>query len=1118
MKKTCATYIGLIALSLFIQACGQESTFSGTSGEKTKKENTVQENLHLNSVAPQQIYHGDCEAIDLHITDENNQTTKLAQDQQFDITVAQNAKVYTDMLCQQQVQSFNFPSGSSAKTLFVRSQTGTQAKVEINAQSNRVSGTSIHIDLKNIASDIAILGPSNMAIDACTPIHVKGIDSKDNIAYFRTTKTFDIITASGTNLTAYANSSCSQTTHQIQFEKDDIEHTFYLRGTLYGSTFVKLTDQDVQFTEQTLQIDIVEGPNHLKISGPTSISEDQCQPYIISTHNSTGTLVAVTATQTINLFLARIYPGFGESAFTNVYSDNACNNSIAMVDIPANMNQTTVFVKATQPETVQLKGQTSGAVLIQDLHTIQIFPNTTYTLGIIGPDPAYTGTCVAYSIAPQFSANQLPPVSVLSVSATGSGIDNNVYSDNNCTNSITSLNIGGSTLPATIYIQTTTVGGASIDITDGNNIYAPQNKTVNVIDTPAPPNHLTIVSPSNVEGNLCTPMSVEIKDASGNTVPLLQNEMLTFSGDITETTPAFAIYTNPGCTTNIAQNNYHLSLNAGQDGINLFIKGFSVSQKTIQLEGSTLGSASRNISIDIIDEITISNFAYPQLETTGLARLLRVPTEYEQVSLNQCQKMTIKAQRGGSITSFVNNTEISFTPSTLNSIYIYTDNQCNTLADTSTQRTIAAGQSSKDFYIQFKNTHGHVNLLVQTDHAEPFSDQKDIFIHHDSGIYGKYKNDTNIVSAEHVYGKPYAFGDKIFFVKKLDGVYSTIVVCRMVNTLLPCPNTDFEQFLGSIDTIEQDGSHLLIGGRFTNYAGLGYSHIVRISKEGVVDTTFPQMTLTGSTNSRITKIKKIGSAFYVTGLFKAINGHISRGLIKINPNFSINTNFTVGDSGINDGYNLGTFEYEEAPAYDMIDGSIGCMIVVGNFKKYKLLTVDSIVSVSTTTGARCTNFSPTAGAKMNDGSTGTIRNIIKADGFNSYIIAGTFDSYGSPRKNITRIDDTGNNYLTSFATKLFGTVKQIKKYPGQDCIVAVGSFTSAQTDGTTIGTNIEAVSFDSDGHWNTSCSANNGFQTIDIETDTLSTIDFVNRPDPSGNNEVQVMLWGPEYQHTYATG
>jgi len=107
--------------------------------------------------------------------------------------------------------------------------------------------------------------------------------------------------------------------------------------------------------------------------------------------------------------------------------------------------------------------------------------------------------------------------------------------------------------------------------------------------------------------------------------------------------------------------------------------------------------------------------------------------------------------------------------------------------------------------------------------------------------------------------------------------------------------------LAFFEAAAQPDGKLIVVGQFTNYNGSAHNGIVRLNPDGLIDSTFnagagPQWvsTIQTSTNlfPRIESVRVVsGNKILLAGNFEAFNGSPFNGLVRLNPDGSVDTNF-----------------------------------------------------------------------------------------------------------------------------------------------------------------------------------------------------------------------------------
>ncbi|MEX0811044.1 MAG: T9SS type A sorting domain-containing protein [Chitinophagales bacterium] len=109
------------------------------------------------------------------------------------------------------------------------------------------------------------------------------------------------------------------------------------------------------------------------------------------------------------------------------------------------------------------------------------------------------------------------------------------------------------------------------------------------------------------------------------------------------------------------------------------------------------------------------------------------------------------------------------------------------------------------------------------------------------------------------------------------------------------PGTGFNDVILT-STIQADG-RIIIGGQFTDYNGFPTRFLARLNPNGSVDSSF--VSGTGIDNVVITSAVQADQKIILGGVFTAYNGTIANGIVRINPDGSIDSGFNTG-SGFND--------------------------------------------------------------------------------------------------------------------------------------------------------------------------------------------------------------------------
>ena len=195
------------------------------------------------------------------------------------------------------------------------------------------------------------------------------------------------------------------------------------------------------------------------------------------------------------------------------------------------------------------------------------------------------------------------------------------------------------------------------------------------------------------------------------------------------------------------------------------------------------------------------------------------------------------------------------------------------------------------------------------------------------------------------------------------------------------PNS-FNNWVHSI--VQQADGKLLVGGDFTNYNGTNINRIIRLNINGSIDSSFNVGTGFSGENSASGRVNKIflqpDGKIIVIGYFRIYNGVIVNGIVKLNPDGSIDNSFNTGTG----------FDYSPE---DIIRKSDGSFIIVGKFLTYNGTETKYIVKL---------NSDGNKDETFNAGGVGANNWIysIKEDSGGRLIVGGIFNSYNNNNQTI----------------------------------------------------------------------------------------------------------------------
>lgn len=190
-------------------------------------------------------------------------------------------------------------------------------------------------------------------------------------------------------------------------------------------------------------------------------------------------------------------------------------------------------------------------------------------------------------------------------------------------------------------------------------------------------------------------------------------------------------------------------------------------------------------------------------------------------------------------------------------------------------------------------------------------------------------------------------------------------------------------------TVLNDGK-ILIGGSFSEFNGVPCNNIARLNPDGTVDSSFNSGT--GVFGSVFSSQEQIDGKLLVFGAFTNYNGTPTNGIIRLNPDGSIDPSYNVG-SGF-DGYVYSTVLLPNSK-----------LLAAGQFNHYSGSSCNGIVRLNAD-GTIDNTFSSGSGIG-NVGFPSVYSLSVQAD--NKLLIGGDFTSYnGTSRNGVARLNANGS--------------------------------------------------------------------------------------------------------------
>lgn len=264
---------------------------------------------------------------------------------------------------------------------------------------------------------------------------------------------------------------------------------------------------------------------------------------------------------------------------------------------------------------------------------------------------------------------------------------------------------------------------------------------------------------------------------------------------------------------------------------------------------------------------------------------------------------------------------------------------------------------------------------------------------------------------------------------------------------------------GNIRAISaQPDGKVLVGGLFTTFNGNPYPYLVRLNTNGSIDPTFGPISLATNTNNGFSTgiwspiIVQPDGKVIVGGVFGAVNGTLRDGLVRLNPNGSVDKSFVPTGFSESRGpvrglgfqsngllvvggrFSLGTNSTRRPLVRVNANGVADATFVTSSIgpgrliRDLKILPDDCIVAVDdkvyrfNADGTADAGFAPDL-LTDKDGNTPLVATVgVQSDG--KVVFAGSFSFVGSQRRNgVARVYPNGS--LDSFD---IGTV-QLERFP-----------------------------------------------------------------------------------------
>lgn len=219
--------------------------------------------------------------------------------------------------------------------------------------------------------------------------------------------------------------------------------------------------------------------------------------------------------------------------------------------------------------------------------------------------------------------------------------------------------------------------------------------------------------------------------------------------------------------------------------------------------------------------------------------------------------------------------------------------------------------------------------------------------------------------------------------------------------------------------LQPDGK-IILGGNFTNFNGTSVNRIIRLLSDGTIDSSFD--TGLGADAIIETVLLQSDGKIVVGGRFSTFNGSFYNRLVRLNPNGSIDSSFSIG-SGF------------DKNIYAIAIQGDGKLIIGGTFLNYNGVAVKRLARLNTD-GSLDLSF--TTGSGFSNGEIRTI--LIQPD--NRILVGGSFSGNynGTTVKRMLRLLPDGI-YDATFSVNLNGTLFSTCFTPDSSVMIG-GNFNS----------------------------------------------------------------------------
>ncbi len=239
-------------------------------------------------------------------------------------------------------------------------------------------------------------------------------------------------------------------------------------------------------------------------------------------------------------------------------------------------------------------------------------------------------------------------------------------------------------------------------------------------------------------------------------------------------------------------------------------------------------------------------------------------------------------------------------------------------------------------------------------------------------------------------------------------------------------DTSFDTSAGASDQVRditvQADNKILIGGRFTTYAGVGRNRIARVNTDGSLDSSFDPGS--GFDDQVETIAIQSDGKIVIGGVIQSFNGIPKFGIVRLNSDGTLDAAFNTG-TGTSNTVDICSIQPD------------GKVLIGGGFTQYNSITRNRIARLNTD-GTNDGTFNAGSGT----GANNLVRAIQTLPDM-KILLGGAFSFYnGVPRNGIVRLDQDGNlDPLFNPGSGANGAVRSIAVQPDGKLVIG-GDFTS----------------------------------------------------------------------------